>query len=89
MKTIWKYTLSPKVEIDIPIGAKILDVQLQFDRLQMWVLVDPTAKTVKRTFCMYGTGHKIDGHPGDYIGTFQVGGGTLVFHVFETTVEGK
>jgi len=38
---------------------------------------------VPRTFAIYGTGHKHEHVEGTYIGTFQLDGGSLVFHVFE------
>jgi hypothetical protein len=32
---------------------------------------------------MYGTGHDMPDDPGQYVGTFQMHGGALVFHLFE------
>jgi len=51
---------------------------------QLWAYVDPTEPRVTRKFRIIGTGHPIATDPGDYIGTFQMGGGALVFHVFES-----
>jgi hypothetical protein len=81
--TIWKWTLSPTTEIKMPEGAEILDIQTQHGEPQMWALVNPSAPLEKRTFNTHGTGHKMDSHPGKFVGTFQVNGGSLVFHVFE------
>lgn len=36
-----------------------------------------------RTFAIYGTGHVQESICGEYIGTFQLHSGALVFHVFE------
>lgn len=82
-KTIWKYEIFPEAIIEMPIGAKILDVQEQFDKPYMWALVDKFAPKESRTFMCYGTGHNIPDDPGEYIGTFQMHGGGLVFHLFE------
>lgn len=83
MKTIWKYTLQPEIEIAIPVEAKILAVQEQHGEAQLWVLVNPQQPTQLRKFKSYGTGHKIPDEPGEYIGTFQLKNMCLVFHVFE------
>jgi hypothetical protein len=83
MKTIWKWTLKPQTVIDMPDGAQVLTVQMQHGEPQLWALVDPVAPTVKRVFNIYGTGHSMGDRTGSYIGTFQMDGGSLVFHVFE------
>ena len=46
----------------------------------MVVLVDNTP--IERTVSVFGTGHEIEGIPGEYINTFQINDGELVFHVF-------
>jgi hypothetical protein len=84
MKTIWKWTLAPKITVDMPKDAQILAIQAQNDEPQMWALVDPQAEMCKRTFNVYGTGTNVPDNPGVYRGTFQLSGGALVFHVFET-----
>jgi hypothetical protein len=33
---------------------------------------------------VYGTGHPVVDEPRKYVGTFQMRGGLLVFHVFES-----
>lgn len=85
-RTIWKWTLAVTdvQAFDMPKGAKILSVQVQGGMPQLWAYVDPTEPRVTRTIRIIGTGHPIITHPGDYIGTFQMGGGALVFHVFES-----
>jgi len=84
-KTIWKYNVgADEFSIQMPIGAQVLDVQLQNGLAQMWALVDPTAEMTTRQFATYGTGHPInaDDHTElNYVGTFQCG--ILVFHLFE------
>lgn len=83
MKTIYKYTLSTETELELPIGAKPLCVQQQRAVPQLWCVVDTDAPTETRYFNVYGTGHELPANPGEYIDTFQLSGGTLVFHVFE------
>lgn len=78
---IYKYPLSlDETLVEMPVGAKLLDVQTQRDVVYLWALVDPTKETEERTFHIYGTGHGV-GDGGDYIGTAQ--DGPFVWHVFE------
>lgn len=88
MKTVWKWTLTPVITFDMPVGAEILAVQTCYNEPQLWALVDPSVpQTVKRSFRSYGTGSDMPDEPGTHIGTFQIqaDGQILVFHVFETT----
>ena len=80
---IWKYDILPMVWHNMPIGAKILDIQRQGDKTQMWALVDPNAQTESRCFLVYGTGHTIKSNHDEYIASFQVPECNLMFHVFE------
>ena len=84
MQTIYKYDLQPmdNVEIVMPAGAKILCVQMQGESPRVWALVDLGRESVKRIFHVVGTGHKHASIRGDYVGTFQMYDGELVFHVF-------
>ena len=88
-QTIWKYKLSPNGQnISMPIGAKILTVQTQDETPCLWALVDPKAETEIRFIEIFGTGHPILSDMGtsrNYISTFQLLGGKLVFHAFEYT----
>lgn len=84
--------------VAMPEGAAILDVQVQgnsddmldvrsqADRVMMWALVNPDAPKVERSFRLVGTGHPIDPIERgrlQHIATFQIGAGSIVFHVFE------
>jgi hypothetical protein len=83
---IWKWTLevTDRQQLQIPGGAKMLTVQVQHGMPQLWALVDEKAPLITRTIATYGTGNPLpDGYPGEYVGTYQFGGGALVFHVFE------
>ena len=85
MRRVYKYELSSQEEqsIEIPRGGQILSVQVQHNLPQMWVLVNPGNPSVERRFSVYGTGHDIVNDALEYVGTFQLLGGRLVFHVFE------
>ena len=81
---VWKFPfpIMDDLEFQMPVGAKVLTVDMQGANPAMWVLCDPTAKLETRRFRVAGTGHNID-YPVSYIGTFQMRGGALVFHLFE------
>lgn len=87
-RTIFKYPVSQLFDIDIPKDAEILVVQAQRGKPEMWVLLDSDASTIKRKFIMIGTGHPMKDtyNKESYIGTFQMFGGDLVFHLFEVEV---
>lgn len=88
MKTIWKYKIPyPHDEVTIPLphGAKVLYFGLQKGLTYIWVLVDTKQPTENRLFRMVGTGHDIPDESLDHIGTIQMSGGNLVWHLFEVT----
>lgn len=72
-----------KQVIEMPAEAEILSVQMQHDRPVIWALVDPKHYTEGRTLFMRGTGHSVGPEVGRFVGTFQMQGGGLVFHLFE------
>lgn len=86
---VWEYDVEPdEFTVDMPRGGKVLSVAAQRDRVQMWALVDPGAAKETRRFRLAGTGHALS-CPEElrFIGTFQMHGGSLVFHLFERVVE--
>lgn len=90
MRTIWKYELDVvgELNIEMPVGAKVLCVQTQGGFPCLWAEVDDHMKKINRTFRVIGTGHDMepvgDGLNGwKYVGTFQMHGGNLVFHVYD------
>lgn len=89
MKTIWKYKLetTDEQQILMPVAAEILTVQIQDGEPHLWVMVDDsTIEKEKRYIEIFGTGNPIISNgPRKYIGTYQLRGGALVFHVFEYT----
>lgn len=92
-KTIWKFPLevTDYPVVKMPPG-KVLTVQTQGGQPCLWALVDPDGPVTERRFRVYGTGHAVKDRPSDsrqhrradeYVGTFQLYDGQLVFHVFE------
>lgn len=65
-------------------SPRILSVQIQHDGLCMWALVDETAALHPVKIHVYGTGNKIPDHTWMFLflGTVQLYGGRMVFHVF-------
>lgn len=89
-KTIWKYELQPvdSQNIQMPVEAEILTLQVQNGQPQLWALVDPNAEMTTRHIEMFGTGNIIPPLMTEkrrYIGTYQHGK-HLIFHVFERIV---
>jgi len=89
MRTIWKFPLAVAdfQTVDMPIGAEVLAVQPQREQVCLWAKVDPSRDKERRGFWIIGTGHPIEDdrerNIGRHVGTFQLHGGALVFHVFE------
>jgi hypothetical protein len=88
IQTIWKYDV-PAISrggcsrISMPVGAKVLSVQVQGTTPVMWASVDPAAPKKDRFFQIVGTGWNFDPSGLEFVGTFQIDGGSLVFHLFE------
>lgn len=91
MKTIYKYNITSDDEqrIEMPAIAQVLTVQCQNGHPRIWVAVDPDSPTLVRRFRLVGTGHAFDTPDGviRYVGTFQLYGGDLVFHLFDLGYE--
>jgi len=89
-KTIWKFELetTDNQTIEMPVDAQMLTVQTQMGKPCIWALVDPTGEKENRFIETFGTGHKIPYEIGvsrEYLGSYQMHVGVLVFHVFEYT----
>ncbi len=87
MRTIHKFVLVPgnETRIKLPRSAKVLAVQVQYGNPQVWVELDTAIQGdwETRSFFVFGTGHQIPDHfQGQYVGTFQLDNGELVFHVY-------
>lgn len=82
---VWKFVLEITDEqtIAMPLGAEILEVGSQFDRLCIWAIVDPDAGRTDRRFLIAGTGNPIRVRPMRHLGSAVTMNGLLVWHVFE------
>lgn len=83
--TIWKFSLNADDRqcLYMPIGAKILDLQLQNGMPAIWAQVCAPAEQERRFFRLFTTGMEFDGNYLEYIGTVQIGNGSYVVHVYE------
>ena len=89
-KTIWKFPLKIVNDqvIEVPQGAVILTAQAQHDVACLWAVVESDRPTVGRHIYIRGTGHEIaDAQDGDYVGSVQLLGGGLVYHIFAGKAE--
>lgn len=85
VQTIWKFPLivADKQKVMMPKESIVLCVQMQGGNPCLWAMVDPAAALRERSFRIIGTGDEIKDNPGNYVATFQMLGGSFVFHVFE------
>lgn len=85
-KTIWKFPLKVVEEqvIKMPRNAHILGVQVQRGEPCIWALVEPDHELEDRVIGIFGTGNPFPVNElYNIIGTIQMHGGDLVWHVFE------
>lgn len=88
MRHIWKYPVGTDYfSVRMPGGARVLSVDVQDGAVFMWALVDPDDFEEAREFVTFGPAHPLpdDAEDFDFIGTFLLHGGGLVFHLFEVT----
>lgn len=85
-KAVFKYELPLHDEFTLRLikGAEPISVMVQHNKVQMWALVDPDElRYESKYFRLAGTGHNITQTIKCHVGSFQLEGGSLVFHVFE------
>lgn len=101
---VFRYPLAvtDQQTIPMPRGARLLSVQRResgepvrvgvgsHEPVELWALVDPDAPPEERRFRVAGTGHPIEDDPArlSFLGSVQLLGGQLVFHVFEVRAAG-
>jgi len=86
---IWKEELDIDVysqTLQMPLGAKILDAQMQCGKCVLWFLCNPEAAKEYRKIVIHLTGIPILEKPGVYIATCQVTP-NFVVHIFEVVDE--
>ena len=72
--------------ISMPDGAKLLTVQTQTGSPVLWALVNTKNANIIRAIVTVGTGNPMPYESIDnlqYIGTYQLHGGSFIGHVFE------
>lgn len=85
MLTIHKYEIpvEDSFAIELPEGFRVLALQTQREQPQLWALIDDKAPMRLERFELRGTGHDCTGlGRASHVGTFQLRGGSLIFHVF-------
>lgn len=87
-KTIFKYKfeVNDNVYIEMPLDSDILSVHVQNGIPCLWALVDVGNERERRRFEIFVTGHPVECNSKivrKFIGTFQLSGEDLVFHLFE------
>ena len=86
MKTIFKYKLgtTDHQDIEFPKDTELISAQAIGEELYIWAKVDPEQHMEKREIRVIGTGHTVyDDEKLRHLGTTQMFGGTLIWHVFE------
>jgi hypothetical protein len=90
-KAIYKYPIqvTDTQSIHLPLGSEILTIQTENNEPHLWALVDPSEKDTEGVIIeIFGTGHPIGYDMGvsrEYISTFQLHKGIVVFHAFKYT----
>ncbi|MHC4616807.1 MAG: DUF7352 domain-containing protein [Planctomycetota bacterium] len=84
MLTIQRYMLDAKeAHIQMPVGAKVLAVQMDLERARIWAEIDTQQKKMKeRIFRIISTGEEIDFENREFVGTFQTKAG-VAYHLYE------
>jgi len=83
MATVYKYPfrIDDDVSIAMPVGAKILLVDVQNGIPTIWAQVPPQAVMSLRRFRVIGTGHPFDPDRLTHVASFQQP--PFVWHLFE------
>lgn len=86
MLTVHKYSfeIDDYIDIEMPRFSRVLSVQVQNGTPCIWAIVDTDSPLAIKKFRLAGTGHPIREKEEDleFVGTFQLFGGKIVFHLF-------
>jgi hypothetical protein len=85
LQRVYKYPLLPLgdwISVMMPEGAEPLCVQVQNGDPCMWARVTVGNPPTTHHFRIAGTGQDLGSNVGKHIGSVQLYGGALVFHVF-------
>jgi len=84
IERVYKYDLpmGDWISLTMPAGAVPLCVQVQNGQPCLWARVVIGRPPVTHHFRIAGTGHDLGDNVGRHIDSFQLHGGSLVFHVF-------
>lgn len=85
MLTIYKYPfkIEDNFKIAMPKNAKILAVAIKDEIPCIWAMVETYNDLALKEFWLRGTGHNCEEIRNlSYVGSFQILGGSLVFHLF-------
>jgi hypothetical protein len=86
VRTIYKYAIPEAAKpfaLDLPTGAELVRVDMQFDQACLWALVDTDAPPERRTFLRTVTGAPLPAGELRVIGTAMRDGGQRVSHLIE------
>jgi len=80
--------IEKKFTLNLPESAKVLKVDTQFGKPQMWILHNQSHTLIRRHFALITTGEEFDyiGRKLFYIGTFMLDDGMFVGHIFEEMI---
>lgn len=91
MKRVYKYVLAATEQqvLFLPKGSEVLSVAEQRNDMVLYAMVRDDAGEVERhTVRVHGTGHPVHDDPGRFIGTVNLHGGALMFHMFVKKEDG-
>jgi len=84
MKRVFKFELKLATLQDVMMqeGAIVQSIEVQKGVPYVYALVDPSLPKKPVEFFMFGTGHEVPDGPIQFIDSFQLSDGQLVFHVY-------
>lgn len=85
MKSIFKYLLEVTDRQTVKLQGRILSVEVQHRKVVLYAVADDEIEPSPVEIFIVGTGHPADHIAGfNFLGTVQLDGGVLMFHIFTT-----